>query len=63
MLFERFHKGTQNSPGSGLGLAIVRRILRNLGGDARIGAGPTFAIELIVPLVPLAPPRPTPVRA
>ncbi|MHA7064473.1 sensor histidine kinase [Azospirillum argentinense] len=50
VLFERFHKGVQNSPGSGLGLAIVRRILRNLGGDARIGVGPTFAIELIVPL-------------
>ncbi|MBB3268489.1 two-component system sensor histidine kinase QseC [Azospirillum sp. OGB3] len=63
VLFERFHKGARNTPGSGLGLAIVRRILRNLGGDARIGAGPTFAIELIVPLAPLAPPRPTPVRA
>ncbi|WP_211105135.1 sensor histidine kinase [Azospirillum brasilense] len=63
VLFERFHKGAQNSPGSGLGLAIVRRILRNLGGDARIGGGPTFAIELIVPLAPHAPPRPTPVRA
>ncbi len=63
VLFERFHKGAQNSPGSGLGLAIVRRILRNLGGDARIGIGPTFAIELIVPLAPLDARSPAPLRA
>jgi two-component system sensor histidine kinase QseC len=50
-LFERFHKGVQSSAGAGLGLAIVRRLLRNLGGDARIIDGDRFAVELTVPLV------------
>lgn len=50
VLFNRFHKGAQNSSGSGLGLAIVRRTLRNLGGDAKIPRGSHFAVELTVPL-------------
>jgi two-component system sensor histidine kinase QseC len=49
-LFERFHKGVQSSAGAGLGLAIVRRLLRNLGGEARIANGACFAVELSIPL-------------
>lgn len=50
VLFNRFHKGAQNSPGSGLGLAIVRRTLRNLGGSAEILSGSNFVVELTIPL-------------
>ncbi|WP_363247242.1 ATP-binding protein [Reyranella sp.] len=50
-LFERFHKRVQSSAGAGLGLAIVRRLLRNLCGDARIANGNCFAVELSIPLV------------
>lgn len=49
LLFDRFRKGRQHSAGSGLGLAIVRSICRRLGGDARAGGGPGFAVVLRLP--------------
>lgn len=55
VLFNRFHKGIQNSPGSGLGLAIVRRTLRNLGGSAEILSSNNFVVELTIPLASHAP--------
>lgn len=45
-MFTRFHKGVPGSKGAGLGLAITRKILRNLGGDARFLSSPHCVVEL-----------------
>lgn len=49
-LFNRFHKGRQNTEGSGLGLSIVRQILNNHDGSAQIVPGAGFTMELVLPI-------------
>ncbi|MEO9169766.1 MAG: HAMP domain-containing sensor histidine kinase [Candidatus Baltobacteraceae bacterium] len=57
-VFEPGYRGGNATPeGSGLGLAVVHKLLKSLGGNARVvshdGGGATF--ELTLPAVPLTP--------
>ncbi|MEX3010461.1 sensor histidine kinase [Hoeflea sp. TYP-13] len=62
-VFNRFRKGTPNSPGAGLGLTIVRQIARNRGGEARVLPGSGSTVHVILPTLksdesfPGSPPR------
>ena len=59
LVFDRFHKGCQNTPGSGLGLAIVREVVRSHGGSVEIFSDPGCRAQVLFPTaVAAAPPAP-----
>jgi len=50
-VFDRFHKGGQNTAGSGLGLAIVREVVRNHDGSIELLPGPGCRAQVMLPAV------------
>lgn len=50
-IFDRFRRGTTNTPGSGLGLAVVKAIAEAHGGQARCRQGPAGGclFEIVLP--------------
>lgn len=48
-LFQRFHKGRQDSAGSGLGLAIARQALQTAGADIRFADTPACTVRMQFP--------------
>ena len=48
LLFDRFHRATDQGPGAGLGLAIADSVVRSTGGRWRIGDAPLGGAHLEV---------------
>lgn len=48
-IFQRFHKGRQDSAGSGLGLAIARQALHSAGADIYFVSGATCTVRMCFP--------------
>ena len=61
-IFERFYRGSNNTPGStgtGLGLAIIRELMNQHGGkvtlESKVGEGSVFALQFPLSLPEDAP--------